>query len=100
VNANFAAFASPEGRREFVLDSVYTRWAEVDDTLHPGKPVPRVWQTFVGKRKWKANYRDVNHFFYFTGFGMFAVEGTVEFGDSTYQVTGIVEHIHARDTPR
>lgn len=100
VNANFAAATLPGGLGEVVTDSVYTQWAEVDDTLHAGKPVPQVWKTFVAKRKWKANYRDVSHFFYFTGFGLFAVEGTVEFADSTYQVTGIVEHIHARDTPR
>jgi len=100
VNSNFAAAAPVGGPCKLVIDSVYTQWADVDDTLHPGKPVPLVWKTFVAKRKWKADYRDVSHFFYFTGFGLFAVEGTVEFADSTYQVTGIVEHIHARDTPR
>jgi hypothetical protein len=100
LRTNFAIAHLPRSDTVLVCDSLITQWPEVDDTSHPGKPVPQRWRTEVGGGSWSAEYRDRGHFFYFTGFGVFGVKGTVQFADSLYQVIGVVEHIHARDNPR
>ena len=100
VQANFAACYLVDGGAGIIFDSLATRWPAVDDTLYPGKPLPSQWVTTVEGGKWQAEYDDIGHFFYFTGFGIFGVEGTMRYKDTTYQVLGVVEHIHARDDPR
>lgn len=43
VNFNFAAVYLADGGSEIITDSLTTRWAAVDDTLYPGKPIPSRW---------------------------------------------------------
>ncbi len=100
VQANFAACYLVDGGAEIIFDSLATRWPAVDDTLYPGKPLPSRWVTTVEGGKWQAEYDDIGHFFYFTGFGIFGVQGIMRCHDTTYQVSGVVEHIHARDGSR
>ncbi|MFC1476238.1 hypothetical protein ACFLQW_04480 [Candidatus Zixiibacteriota bacterium] len=100
VNANFAVGYLTTGDTAIIFDHLETHWPVVNDTLHSGKPLPLRWVTAVESGKWRAEYDDIGHFFYFTGFGIFGVEGTMRVDDTTYQVLGVVEHIHARDKPQ
>ena len=100
VRTDFAACRTADGETKVVFDSAHTLWPISSDSLYPGKPIPREWITQVEGQRWQAHYADRGHFFYFTGFGIFAVEGNVLFRDTTYEVLGVVEHIHARNEPR
>jgi len=97
---NFAAWQIPGKGTHALYTMPVIQCPVVDDTTYPGKPIPARWVSAIDDGKWIAEYADIGHFFYFTGFGIFAVEGTVHTDDTMRQVIGVVEHVHARDAPR